>query len=415
MRLKGTAMIKIMMLSVAISLAASPIVAKEEAEVMHWWTSGGESAAIKVLADAYEAEGGSWKDSAVAGGSNARSAAINRMIGGSPTTAALFNTSQQYHEMIAEGMLNNLDSIAISNHWDEILPKPTLDAIKVNGHYYAAPVNIHMPTWFWYSKKAFNDSGIATEPQTIDELFAALDKLKASGYIPLALGGQKWQENLLFMAVLSNVGGKQLYLDVLKKRDAKTLNSPEFHKVVETFLRLKAYVDTGSPGRNWNDTTSLVINDKAGIQVMGDWAKGEFTQAKKRPNRDYGCFAGLGNDSLYIVGGDVFVFPKTEDKQQIRAQEKLVETMLKPLTQIRFNRLKGSIPVRTDIDVSSMGRCAQLGSRILKDESRQVPDGSMLMESYRYGSVKDAITEVWNSRDMSAQKAIKILSQALQG
>ncbi|EAQ64790.1 hypothetical protein MED121_23614 [Marinomonas sp. MED121] len=415
MRLKGTAMIKIIFFCTVIALVTSPLMAKEEAEVMHWWTSGGESAAIKVLADAYEAEGGSWKDSAVAGGSNARSAAINRMIGGSPTTAALFNTSQQYHEMIAEGMLNNLDSIAIANQWDEILPKPTLDAIKVDGHFYAAPINIHMPTWFWYSKKAFRKAGIVKEPQSIDELFVVLDKLKASGVIPLALGGQKWQENLLFMAILSNVGGKQLYLDVLNKRDANTLNSPAFNKVVEMFLKLKPYVDTGSPGRNWNDTTSLVINDKAGIQVMGDWAKGEFTQARKRPNRDYGCFAGLGSDSLYIVGGDVFVFPKTDNKEQILAQEKLVETMLNPLTQIRFNRLKGSIPVRTDIDVSSMGRCAQLGSRILKDESRQVPDGSMLMESYRYGSLKDAITEVWNSRDMSTQKAVKILAQALQG
>ncbi|WP_116371617.1 ABC transporter substrate-binding protein [Marinomonas sp. MED121] len=408
-------MIKIIFFCTVIALVTSPLMAKEEAEVMHWWTSGGESAAIKVLADAYEAEGGSWKDSAVAGGSNARSAAINRMIGGSPTTAALFNTSQQYHEMIAEGMLNNLDSIAIANQWDEILPKPTLDAIKVDGHFYAAPINIHMPTWFWYSKKAFRKAGIVKEPQSIDELFVVLDKLKASGVIPLALGGQKWQENLLFMAILSNVGGKQLYLDVLNKRDANTLNSPAFNKVVEMFLKLKPYVDTGSPGRNWNDTTSLVINDKAGIQVMGDWAKGEFTQARKRPNRDYGCFAGLGSDSLYIVGGDVFVFPKTDNKEQILAQEKLVETMLNPLTQIRFNRLKGSIPVRTDIDVSSMGRCAQLGSRILKDESRQVPDGSMLMESYRYGSLKDAITEVWNSRDMSTQKAVKILAQALQG
>jgi glucose/mannose transport system substrate-binding protein len=408
-------MIKIIFFCTVIALVTSPLMAKEEAEVMHWWTSGGESAAIKVLADAYEAEGGSWKDSAVAGGSNARSAAINRMIGGSPTTAALFNTSQQYHEMIAEGMLNNLDSIAIANQWDEILPKPTLDAIKVDGHFYAAPINIHMPTWFWYSKKAFRKAGIVKEPQSIDELFVVLDKLKASGVIPLALGGQKWQENLLFMAILSNVGGKQLYLDVLNKRDANTLNSSAFNKVVEMFLKLKPYVDTGSPGRNWNDTTSLVINDKAGIQVMGDWAKGEFTQARKRPNRDYGCFAGLGSDSLYIVGGDVFVFPKTDNKEQILAQEKLVETMLNPLTQIRFNRLKGSIPVRTDIDVSSMGRCAQLGSRILKDESRQVPDGSMLMESYRYGSLKDAITEVWNSRDMSTQKAVKILAQALQG
>ena len=408
-------MIKIIFFCSVISLITSPLMAKEEAEVMHWWTSGGESAAIKVLADAYEAEGGSWKDSAVAGGSNARSAAINRMIGGSPTTAALFNTSQQYHEMIAEGMLNNLDDIAISNRWDEILPKPTLDAIRVNGHYYAAPVNIHMPTWFWYSKKVFRAAGISKEPQTIDELFTTLDKLKSSGYIPLALGGQKWQENLLFMSILSNVGGKQLYLDVLNKRDAKTLNSAAFYQVVDVFLRLKPYVDTGSPGRNWNDTTSLVINDKAGIQVMGDWAKGEFTQAKKRPNRDYGCFPGLGDDSLYIVGGDVFVFPKTDDAQQVLAQQKLVETMLKPITQIRFNRLKGSIPVRTDIDVSSMGKCAQIGSRILKDESRQVPDGSMLMESYRYGSVKDAVTEVWNSKNMQTEKAVKILTQALQG
>jgi glucose/mannose transport system substrate-binding protein len=408
-------MIKIITLSAAIALATSPLIAKEEAEVMHWWTSGGESAAIKVLAEAYEAEGGSWKDSAVAGGSNARSAAINRMIGGSPTTAALFNTSQQYHEMIEAGMLNNLDSIALSNRWEEILPKPTIDAIKVNGHYYAAPVNIHMPAWFWYSKKAFSDAGIYKEPQTIEELFVALDKLKSSGYIPLALGGQKWQENLLFMAILSNVGGKQLYLDALSKRDNKTLNSPAFHKVVDMFLKLKPYVDTGSPGRNWNDTTSLVINDKAGIQIMGDWAKGEFAQAKKRPNRDYGCFAGLGSDSLYIVGGDVFVFPKTDDKQQVLAQKTLVESMLKPITQIRFNRLKGSIPVRTDIDVSSMGRCAQIGSRILKDPSRQVPDGSMIMESYRYGSVKDAVTEVWNSRDITTKKAVKILTQALQG
>ncbi|MFA0442658.1 sugar ABC transporter substrate-binding protein [Vibrio sp. 10N.286.49.C2] len=407
-------MIKNVTLAAAIAIAASPAFAKEEAEVMHWWTSGGESAAIKVLADAYEADGGTWQDSAVAGGSNARSAAINRMIGGSPTTAALFNTSQQYHEMIAEDMLNNIDAVAKANNWDQILPKPTLDAIKVNGHFYAAPVNIHMPGWFWYSKEAFDKAGIEQEPQTPEELFSALDKLKEAGYIPLALGGQNWQENLLFATVLSNIGGKQLYLDALGKRDAETLNSDEFKTVVDTFLKLKPYVDTGSPGRNWNDTTSLVINDKAGIQVMGDWAKGEFTQANKIPGQDYGCFPGLGDDSLYIVGGDVFVFPKTDDKDQIAAQQSLVESMLKPATQVEFNNLKGSVPVRTDIDVSSMDICAQKGAAILKVADRQIPDGSMLMEEYLYGSLKDAVTEVWNSPNITTAQAVTIFERALR-
>ncbi|KJY82889.1 sugar ABC transporter substrate-binding protein [Vibrio galatheae] len=406
-------MMKKLSLAVSFILASSPVLAKEEAEVMHWWTSGGESAAIRVLADAYETEGGTWKDSAVAGGSNARSAAINRMIGGSPTTAALFNTSQQYREMIAEGMLNNIDEVAKSDRWEEILPKPTLDAIKVDGHFYAAPVNIHMPGWFWYSKEAFEKAGINSEPTTIEEFFSSLDKLKSAGYIPLALGGQNWQENLLFATVLSNVGGKQLYLDVLGKRDSNTLNSQQFRTVVETFLKLKPYVDAGSPGRNWNDTTNLVINDKAGIQVMGDWAKGEFTQANKVPGQDYGCFPGLGDESLYIVGGDVFVFPKTTDAQQVSAQNKLVETMLNPETQIKFNNLKGSIPVRTDIDVSSMDICAQKGAQILKVASRQVPDGSMLMEEFRYGALKDAVTEVWNSQDMSTDTAVSIFAHAL--
>lgn len=401
-------------LAVMIAAASMTAVAKEEAEVMHWWTSGGESAAIQVLAKAYEKEGGTWKDSAVAGGSNARSAAINRMIGGSPTTAALFNTSKQYHEMIAEGMLNDIDAVAKANNWEKILPQPTLDAIRVDGHYYAAPVNIHMPGWFWYSKQAFDKAGIEQEPTTPDELFMVLDKLQSAGYVPLALGGQSWQENLLFATVLSNIGGKQLYLDVLGKRDDKTLKSQEFKTVVDTFLKLKPYVDTGSPGRNWNDTTAMVINDKAGIQVMGDWAKGEFTQANKVAGKDYGCFPGLGDDSLYIVGGDVFVFPKTDDKDQVKAQQTLVESMLKPETQIAFNNLKGSIPVRTDVDVSNMDICAQKGASILKVASRQVPDGSMLMEEYIYGSLKDGITEVWNGQDMTTDKAVSILARSLR-
>ena len=41
-----------------------------------------------------------------------------------------------------------------------------------------------------------------TEPKTFDDLIALLDKAKAAGVIPLALGGQNWQEATMFDSVV---------------------------------------------------------------------------------------------------------------------------------------------------------------------------------------------------------------------
>jgi glucose/mannose transport system substrate-binding protein len=37
----------------------------------------------------------------------------------------------------------------------------------------------------------------------------------------------------------------------------------------------------------------MVIAGRAGMQIMGDWAKGEFTAAGQQPGREYGCMPGL--------------------------------------------------------------------------------------------------------------------------
>ena len=402
--------------AIALVLTAGAALAQagQKAEVIHWWTSGGESAAIAVFADAYKAKGGEWVDSAVAGGSAARSAAINRILGGDPSTAALFNTSKQYYEIIEEGLLNDIDSVAMANDWDHVLPAPIVKAVKVDGKYYAAPVNIHMPLWIWYSTDALKRAGIENPPATMDEFIADLEKLKAAGIIPLALGGQRWQENSLFSAILTNVGGNELWQKVYGEKDQEAINSPEFRKVIETFISLKPYVDTASPGRNWNDTTALLINNQAGFQIMGDWAKGEFKQAGKEIGVDYGCLPGLRPDSPYVLGGDVFVFPKTDDEGQIEAQKTLVEIMTNPEVQVAFNNLKGSIPIRADVDVASLDSCAQLGMEIMKDVSRQAPDASQMMEEFVYGAVQDIVTELWNT-DMSVDEAVKRFSDALKG
>ncbi len=399
--------------ALTLTLGATAQAAAPKAEVIHWWTSGGESAAVKVFSEAYTATGGVWVDTAVALGEQARSVAINRIVGGNPPTMAQFNTSKQFLDVVEQGMLNNVDEVAIRDGWDKFLPETVLNVVKVKGHYYAAPVDIHMPTWIWYSKAAFKKAGIATEPKSMDELFAALDKLKAAGLIALAHGGQPWQENTVFTAVLANVGGTDLYLKVLRDRDPKVILGDDFKKVLLAYKRLQSYVDKGSPGRNWNDATALLITGKAGVQIMGDWAKGEFTLAHQVPGKDYGCIAGFGAKSPYIIQGDVFVFPKTTNPEQIKAQKVLAGLMLAPATQVAFSNKKGSIPVRTDVDSSKMDICAQQGLAIMKDKSRQLGNGEVYLNPDQNGSMADILTTYWN-KAVPVEKVQKDIAAALK-
>ncbi len=347
----------------APALAAEP----QKAEVIHWWTSGGEAAAVKVFADAYDKSGGQWVDSAIAGGGGeqARTAGINRIVGGNPPTMMQFNTGKQLDELVNNGYLANLDAAATAGHWKDILPKPIVEASIRDGHWYALPINIHGSNWVFYNTKVFADAGVP-EPQTWSDLIAAGPKLKAKGVIPFAHGGQAWQDHLLFDAVLAGEGGSDLYLGVYGKDPQTAIASPAFKRVAETFKALGGLMDPGMPGRNWNDATAMVITGKAGFQVMGDWAKGEFLSAGQTAGKDYGC-AILGADGGYVMGGDVFVFPKMKDAGGTAAQGKLEALMLDPVVQIAFNNKKGSVPARTDLDVSSMDACAQKGVALLKD------------------------------------------------
>jgi glucose/mannose transport system substrate-binding protein len=401
--------------ALAAWLCASAFAAQAgpRAEVIHWWTSGGESAAVRQVAQAYRDAGGTWIDSAIAGGDQSRAVTVNRIIGGNPPTAAQFNTSKQFLDIIEEDMLNDVDELARREDWDRLLPEPIVGVIKVKGHYYAAPMNIHMQTWLWYSKSAFAKAGIDREPASVDELFAALDKLKAAGLIPLAHGGQSWQEVILFSSMLSNLGGRELYLKVIRDRDQAAIRSPAFRKVLLAYKRLQSYVDPGSPGRNWNDATALVIAGRAGMQIMGDWAKGEFTNAGQAAGRQYGCIPGLSVNSPYLIQGDVFVFPKTDDEDAIRAQKLMAGVLARPEVQLRFSKLKGSLPVRPDLDVSQLDPCAQKGMAILRDRSRPVGVTEVYLTPDQNGALQDILTAYWNT-GMPVEKAQNSIASALR-
>ncbi len=400
--------------AIAALLLASPCLASEpmKAEVIHWWTSGGESAAVKILADRFDKAGGQWVDSAVAGGEAARSAGVNRIVGGNPPAMMQFNTGKQLDELVNNGFLVNLDAQAKAEDWQAVLPTAINEASLRDGHYYALPVNIHGQNWLFYNTSVFADAGLK-EPRSWSDIIDAGKKIQGKGRIALAHGGQSWQDHLLFDAVLAGEGGADLYLRVYGKDSAAAIADPKFKHVAEVFAQLRDLMDPGMPGRNWNDATSLVITGKAGMQVMGDWAKGEFAGAHEIAGKDYGCIVpGAGG---YVLGGDVFVFPKLPGASGATpAQSKLVEIVFDKDTQLAFSEKKGSIPVRTDVDASSLDVCAQKGAAAVKDKSKQLPSTSYLVSPDENGALNDVITQYLNTRSESADDFVRKFADAVK-
>jgi len=391
-------------------LAGSPAPAQPpRADVVHWWTAGGEVAAVQALAQAYRSAGGQWRDLAVASADQARAIARNRITAGNPPLAAQFNLSREFTELARQGRLNTLDEVAAQGRWAQVLPPALYQAIQVDGHVYAAPLSLHMPVWLWSSSAALQRAGVAQPPRSMDELFAALDKLRAAGLVPLAHGGQPWQDLLLFTAVLVNQGGRELYLQALQQRSAAAWRSDAMRQVLLSFKRLRAYVDPASPGRDWNDSTALLIAGRAGLQFMGDWAKGEFAQAGLQPGRDYGCTPGLSAQAPYVVDGDLFVFPKGPDPA---AQRLLARVVTAADTQREFSARKGSVPVRLDLDPASLDPCARLGAQRLREPARLVPSPETLLPPAQHRALEQAISDYWH-REQPVERVQQSLAQAL--
>jgi glucose/mannose transport system substrate-binding protein len=398
-------------LSVAL-VCSTGALAQQKAEVLHWWTSAGESASVRVFADQFTKAGGTWVDNAIAGGVNARAAGVNRMVGGNPPTMMQFNTGKQFDELVSNDLVRDVDAQAKAGKWRELMPKPIVDATVREGKFFAVPVNIHGQNWMFYNTKVFADAGLEV-PKTFPELIATGEKLKAKGVIPIALGGQPNWEHNLFRAVLVGHGGADMFRKLYGARDQTIAKDPKFKEVVEVFGKMRSLVDPGSPGRNWNDATALVITNKAAMHFNGDWAKGEFIAAGQTAGKEYGCTV-VGQEPKLQIGGDVFVFPATKDKSQLAIQDKLIDVLLDPTTQIEFNKKKGSIPVRMDVDVSSMDVCAQKSHAILSDPANQVESMEILSTPNFSGAMQDAVTQYWNTPNMSADAFMEKITNAMR-
>src|SRR3954469_23802717 len=235
-----------------------------ELEVTHWWTSGGEAAAVAELAKAFNATGNKWVDVAIAGsGDVARPVMISRITGGDPMGATQFNHGRQAEELVQAGVMRDLTDLATKEHWKEIIrPASLLDSCTLNGKIYCVPINIHSQQWLWISNKAFKDAGVAI-PTNWNEFVAAAPALEKAGKVPLAQGRQSWQLTLTFQVLLATIAGPDAYKKVFGAKDKAFAAGPEITKVFQAAEQARK-LSAKSTVQEWNQATAMVIKGDAG-------------------------------------------------------------------------------------------------------------------------------------------------------
>ncbi len=386
-----------------------------DVEVLHWWTSGGEAAALDVLKQDLESQGVGWKDMPVAGGGGEAAMTTLRTrvtAGNAPTAVQMLGFD--ITDWANEDALANMNSVAEAENWDAVVPTALQAFSRHDGNWIAAPVNVHSTNWLWISKAALDAAG-GKAPESWDDLVAVLDAMKANGITPLAHGGQPWQDATIFDAVVLSMGNdfyKQSMIDL----DMDALSGEKMTEVFQRMEKLRSYVDDNFSGRDWNLASAMVIEGKAGMQMMGDWAKGEFLKANQVPGDDFLCIRFPGTQGSVTFNSDQFAMFGQEGDAD--AQQKMAAAILSPTFQSAFNVVKGSVPARTDVPDTDFDACGKKGMADLAEAN----NAGSLFGSMAHGhaapaavknAVYDVVTQHFNG-ELSSEDAPQELANAIE-
>ncbi|MGB9760155.1 MAG: ABC transporter substrate-binding protein [Thermoproteota archaeon] len=376
-------------------------------EIYHWWTSGGEKAAINALVDVFKKN---YPDvgviqSPVAGGAGyvMKSVMKSLVLSGEAPDAFQLHAGYEMKPYVDAGYLEPIDDLWKSEGWESVIPPVVRDMVNWGGHYYAVPVNIHRANVLWYNKKILDKYGIdPTTLNTWNGFFAACDKLKAAGInYPIAMGGQgKWEIAHALEQIFASEG-IEFYQDLVNGK-INDPNNPKLVDALNTFKKYLSYVNPDYAALTWDQAVAKVIRGEAAFTIMGDWANGEFFVANMTFGVDYGAIPVPGTQGMYGLVIDTFEHPKGVKHPENSL--KWLRVVGSKEGQDAFNPIKGSIPARTDADISKYGPYQRAAIQDFKNAKYMYPSivhGSGAPEVFA-AKFNDIASEFATTKDVSA-------------
>ena len=354
-------------------------------EIFSWW-AGVEAPPLDAVLALYSQRHPKVKlvNSAIEGaaGANVLEALTTRLSQGNPPDVFLAQAGRSFikTDVLANGTdpsgsyVESLTSLYEKEGWLDVVSPAMRELVSYDSEYYAVPFDILRGNSLYYDKKLFEREGL-TPPRTWEEFYAVAEVLKGKGIVPLAISTKDaWAVKDTWLYVfLSKIGAPGYRRFFEGKGDhhdpAVEAATAEFHKLLgysnATPELLEATIPDAAKREkvhasnvSWAEAAGLLLDGTAAMTIMGDWCKGLFTALTPwKPGVDLGGAPVPGTEGHFIAIVDTFSLARAAaNKENGRLFLKLLGSRE---GQDAFNLLKGSIPVRSDADLSKYDAVSQ--------------------------------------------------------
>jgi glucose/mannose transport system substrate-binding protein len=373
-------------------------------EILSWWVQRGEADALRALIGIYERSHPQHRTVASAtarGNMLARAQLSSRMMHGTPPDTFQVNGGNALLSWVRRttsgDQMDPIDFLFASEGWARVFPPDVLNLVSHRGRLYAVPLDIHRTNVLFYNSNVLQEQGLRV-PTTLDDLHSVAEILRARGIVPLALGCREpWTLTMLtFEAVLVGEAGTEYYRELFAGH--RSAEDVELRSAVEHVARMLEYANDDAANLGWEGALDRVATGGAAMAVSGDWGKGYLLSKGCRLGHDFGVVPFPGRTRAFVFATDVFGLPKRAGHRADAIE--LLKLFGSREGQAAFNNVKGSIPARVDVDVSTYDASAQSNMRDFRTGPR-VPSMTSIVPTVFARAIDAAMGAFARSRDPS--------------
>jgi len=376
----------------------------KQLEVLSWWTSGSEAAALNVLLTAFHQANPDVEpvNAAVAGGAGSQAIVTlaQRLQKGDPPDVWQTFAGKSVQGYAQRGAVRDVSSLF--GDLRTTMQPTILQSLMLYNKPHGVQTGAHRSNVLWYNIELLNKAGVTAPAAgyTLAAFQSDLQKVKASGAIPLCLGGKdpfttvELFENTL-LSTIGTTGWRDMAQDRLNWRSAQVRTA------LRSFGDTLTYADPEASSLTWDAATKKLAAGGCAFESMNDSAYGELVSNGAQEGKTFGSapFPGTGTSFLAVV--DVFV-AATKAKNAKNALA-FLGGISDPSTQVEFNKAKGSVPVLRNVDVSSLSPYQRESSKSLwaLPVLLSVAHGEAMSPAFQEGFY-DAVSTYVRTRDPDA-------------
>lgn len=336
-------------------LARSEEAVKPRLTAISQWSAGSDGAAISALGKVFEEHGGIWQHNPVPGFTTEMMNKLRAQImaGDPPAVSQLKGPEIAAWSKIAPTV--DISPWVRAAGYADKAPVELAKSCQPAGHWIALPLQVYRINTLFMSAKGMQRAGVTKAPATWAEFNDTAEKMKAAGMIPVANGGIRWDDGMKFEIALAGIN-PDIYRGAIMRLEPDALKSKDVLAAFEQLRKLANWMNPNIAAQPWGVNLPAFMKGDMGMVLMGGWAQGNLLRAgATEADFSSGPAPQESGPPCFVLNADCFIFWQQKAADLAAGQKLFAEIVMQPSTQEMYSKITGSIPARTDADLSAQG------------------------------------------------------------